>query len=92
MPRPRCRSDATRTFAKSSPRHATSAGTAGIGSDAVLGSVGATCPQIAEEADAHDGDDRHDEEFHVGSLLGPGVVTVDDRHHPSAVASTYIRT
>jgi hypothetical protein len=60
--------------------------------DAVLVSVGATCPQIAEEADARDGDDRHDEEFHIGSLLGPGVVTVDDRHHPSAIAATYTRT
>ena len=52
-------------------------------------SVGASCPQIAEEAEAHDGKDRHDEEFHNRSLLGPGVVTVDDSHHPSAVAVPY---
>ena len=52
-------------------------------------SVGASCPQIAEEAEAHDGKDRHDEEFHDRSLLGPGVVTVDDSHHPSAVAVPY---
>jgi hypothetical protein len=58
---------------------------------AVLLSV-ASCPQIAEEAEAEDGDDRHDKEFHVGSLLGPGVVTVDDSHHPSAVVATYTRT
>jgi hypothetical protein len=50
---------------------------------AVLVSV-ASCPQIAEEAEAKDGDDRHDEEFHVGSLLGPGVVTVDDGSPPQA--------
>jgi hypothetical protein len=60
--------------------------------EAVLVSVGASCPQIAEEAHARDGDDRHDEKFHVGSLLGPGVVTVDDSHYPSAVAATYTRT
>jgi hypothetical protein len=42
-------------------------------------SVGGSCPQIAEEAEAHDGEDRHDEDFHDRSLLGPGVVTVDDR-------------
>jgi len=42
---------------------------------AVLVSV-ASCRQIAEEGEAKDGDDRHDEEFHVASLLGPGVVTV----------------
>jgi MarR family len=58
---------------------------------AVLVSV-ASCPQIAEEAEAKDGDDRHDEELHVASLLGPGVVTVDDSHHPSAVVATYTRT
>jgi IclR helix-turn-helix domain len=58
---------------------------------AVLVSV-APCPQIAEQAEAKDGDDRHDEEFHVASLLGSGVVTVDDGHHPSAVTRTYTRT
>jgi hypothetical protein len=58
---------------------------------AVLVSV-ASCPQIAEEAEAKDGDDRHDEEFHVASLLGPGVVTVDDSDHPSAVVASYTRT
>jgi hypothetical protein len=55
----------------------------------VLVSVGGSCPHIAEEAEAHDGDDRHDEEFHDRSLLGPGVVTVDDSHHPSAVTAAY---
>ena len=44
---------------------------------------------IAVEAEGHDGDDRHDEDFHDRSLLGPGVVTVDDSHHPSAVAAAY---
>ena len=55
----------------------------------VLVSVGGSCPHIAEEAEAHDGEDRHDEDFHDRSLLGPGVVTVDDSHHPSAVAAAY---
>jgi MarR family len=52
----------------------------------------APCPQIAEEPEAKDGDDSHDEEFHVGSLLGPGVVTVNDGYHPGAVVATYTRT
>jgi hypothetical protein len=52
----------------------------------------ASCPQIAEEAETKDGDDRHDEEFHVASVLGPGVVTVDDSHHPSAIVAMYTRT
>jgi hypothetical protein len=60
----------------------------GMRSAAVV-SVGGSCPQITEEAEAHDGDDRHDEEFHDRSLLGPGVVTVDDSHHPNAVAAAY---
>jgi hypothetical protein len=55
----------------------------------VLVSVGGSCPQIAVEAEAHDGDDRHDEGFHDRSLLGPGVVTADDSHHPSAVVAAY---
>jgi hypothetical protein len=38
----------------------------------VLMSVGASCPHIAEEAEAHDGEDRHDEDFHDRSLLAPG--------------------
>jgi hypothetical protein len=56
---------------------------------AVLVSVGGSCPHIAVEAEGHDGDDRHDEDFHDRSFLGPGVVTVDDSHHPSAVAAPY---
>ena len=55
----------------------------------VLMSVGGSCPQIAEEAHADDGDDRHDEEFHGWSFLGPGAMTIDDSHHPSAVAGAY---
>jgi IclR helix-turn-helix domain len=57
----------------------------------VLVSV-ASYPQVAEEAEAKDGDDRHNEESHVASLLGPGVMTVDDSHHPRAVVATYTRT
>jgi hypothetical protein len=45
---------------------------------AVLVSVGGSCPHIAVEAEGHDGDDRHDEDFHGRSLLGPGVVTADE--------------
>ena len=52
-------------------------------------SVGGPCPHEAVEAEAHDDDDRqHEDGFHDRSLLGPGVVTVDDSHHPSAVAHT----
>jgi hypothetical protein len=58
---------------------------------AVLVSV-ASCPQIAEEAEAKDGDDRHDEEFHVASLLGRGVVTVDAATTPSGVGHGPDRT
>ena len=44
----------------------------------VLVSVGGSCPHIAVEAEGHDGDDRHDEDFHDRSFLGPGVVTADE--------------
>jgi hypothetical protein len=53
-------------------------------------SVGGSCPHIAVEAEGHDGDDRHDEDFHGRSFLGPGVVTVDDSHHPSAATNNRI--
>jgi hypothetical protein len=49
------------------------------------GSVGGSCPQIAEQAHGHDGDDRHDEEFHEGSFLGSRVAAMVDGHHPSAL-------
>jgi hypothetical protein len=54
--------------------------------------VSATCPQIAEGAHAHDGNDCQDEEFHDRSFLGPEAATVGDSHHPSAVGAIYTRT
>jgi hypothetical protein len=56
---------------------------------AALVSVGGSCPHKAVEAEGHDGDNRHDEDFHGRSFLGPGMVTVDDSHHPSAVPTLY---
>jgi hypothetical protein len=47
-------------------------------------SVSGPCAQEAVEAEAHDDDDRQNEEFHGCSLLGPGVVAVDDAHDPGA--------
>ena len=52
-------------------------------------SVGGPCAQEAVEAEAHDDDDRQNEEFHGRSLLGPGVVTVDDGPRPRRMHTTY---
>jgi hypothetical protein len=46
-------------------------------------SAGGSCPHVAEEAQTHDRDDRHDEDFHDRSLLGAGVMTIDDGTVPA---------
>ena len=62
----------------------TKSGSLGRAGERVLMSAGDPSLHVAVEAEAHDDDDRQDEEFHGCSLLGSGVVTVDDGHHPSA--------
>jgi hypothetical protein len=57
---------------------------AAIGRAGCVASVGGSCPQVAEEAETHDGGDRQDEEFHDGSFLAPAVVAVLDSPPPSA--------
>jgi hypothetical protein len=52
-------------------------------------SVGGSCPQIAEEAQARDGDDRHDEEFHDGSFLGPGGCSSSTSTSPVLLPTPY---
>jgi hypothetical protein len=47
-------------------------------------SVGGSRPHVAVDAQAHDDDDRKDDELHDRSLLGFGVVTIDDGHRPDA--------